>query len=91
MLAVSENGRPACFKWAKKLVDKGMGVPAILMLETMKPLSVVTQQTLYAATPLAVLGNFRGFHQDLTSIFESRQNMEELLLELERLMEERNE
>lgn len=90
MLATGESAPPAYFKWAKKLVDKGLGVPAILVLETMKPLSVVTQQTLYAATPLAVLGNFRGFHQDLTSVFESRQNMEDLLLELERLMEEKS-
>lgn len=82
---------PTHLRWARKLIDKGLGVPAILILESMKPLSVVAQQTLYATAPLAALGNFRGFHQDLTSVFESRDNMEELLLELERQLEARSE
>lgn len=72
---------------AKKLVDKGLGLPAVFALEVMKPLSVVAQQTFYATSPLAILGGFRSIHQDLTHLFEDRENLEELLLEVERLME----
>lgn len=74
-------------KLARKLVDKGLGVPAIFVLETMKPFSVVAQQTLYATTPLAIFGGFRNMHSDATQLFENRENLEEMLLEVERLME----
>jgi hypothetical protein len=53
----------------------------------MKPFSVVAQQSLYATSPLAILGGFRGVHRDLTSLFEDRNNLEEMMLEVERLME----
>lgn len=76
---------------AKKLVDRGLGTAAIFVLETVKPLSVVTQQSLYALTPLAVFGKFQTLHGDLAGLFESRETLEEMLLEVERLMEEKGE
>lgn len=74
-------------KLAKMLVQKGMGVPAVFVLENMKPFSVVAQQTLYAATPLAIFGGFQNYHRNAVGLFESRETMEEMLLEVERLME----
>ena len=74
-------------KLAKMLVQRGMGVPAIFVLENMKPFSVVAQQTLYATTPLAIFGGFQNWHSDAVGLFESRETMEEMLLEVERLME----
>jgi len=75
-------------KLAKTLVDKGLGVPSVMMLEVMKPFSVVTQQSLYATSPLALLGGFQSYHQNLTALFESREYIEEMMLELERLLED---
>ena len=74
--------------FAKKLVDKGLGVPAVFVLEAMKPFSVVAQQSLYALTPFAVFGKFQNFHGQLASLFESRESMEEMMLEVQRLMED---
>jgi hypothetical protein len=74
-------------KLAKMLVQRGMGVPAIFILENMKPFSVVAQQSLYAATPLAIFGGFQNWHQNAVGLFESRETMELMLLEVERLME----
>ncbi len=76
---------------AKKLVDRGLGSAAIFCLEAVKPLSVVTQQSLYALTPLAVFGKFQTLHGDITGLFESRERLEEMLLEVERLMEDQGE
>ena len=73
---------------AKTLVEKGWGVPAVFLLECMKPFSVVAQQTMYATSPFAVFGGFQGFHSKLTGLFEERENLEEMMLEVERLMEE---
>lgn len=74
-------------KLAKSLVDKGLGVPAVFFLEAFKPLSLVAQQTLYATSPLTVMSGLHPMHRTLTSVFESRENLDELMLELERLME----
>ena len=73
---------------AKTLVDRGLGTPAIFALECMKPFSVVAQQTMYATSPFAIFSGFQKFHSNLTGLFEERSNLEEMALEVERLMEE---
>lgn len=78
-------------KMAQKLVDRGLGTAAVFLLENAKPFSVVAQQSLFALSPLAVFGRFQGWHGDLTGLFESRETLEEMLLEVERLMEEKSE
>ena len=72
---------------AKELVQRGLGTPAVFFIEAFKPFSLVAQQTLYATTPLAAMSGLSPWHKDLTSIFESRENLEDLMLEMERLME----
>lgn len=74
-------------KLAQMLVKRGLGIPAIFLLENMKPFSVVAQQSLYATTPLAIFGGFQNWHREAVGLFESRETMEEMLLEVERLME----
>lgn len=78
-------------KLAQMLVKKGLGVPAIFALETMKPFSVLAQQTLYATSPFAILAGFQTMHKDLAQLFENRENLEEMLLEVERLMENKSD
>lgn len=73
---------------ANGLVQRGLGVPAVFLLEAMKPFSLVTEQTLLVTTPLAGLcGQHRLFGQ-LAHLFGDRQRMEDLALRVEQLMEE---
>lgn len=73
---------------ASGLVQRGLGVPAVFLLEAMKPFSLVAEQTLLVTTPLAGLcGQHRLFGQ-LAHLFGDRQRMEDLALQVEQLMEE---
>ncbi len=80
--------QPPLEKMAHELVKRGLGVPAIFVLESMKPFSVVAQQTLIATSPLAALAGYRPLFGELTELLSDRQNVENLVLEVERLMEE---
>jgi hypothetical protein len=75
-------------KIARELVRRRLGTPAVFMLEAMKPLSVVFQQTVLVTSPLAGLCGYGGTFGELGYVLESRQRMEELALEVERLLEE---
>lgn len=81
---------PPLEKMAQELVKRGLGVPAIFVLESMKPFSVVAQQTLIATSPLAALAGYRPLFGQLTELLSDRRNVESLMLEVERLMEERS-
>ncbi len=73
---------------ANDIVKRGLGVPAVFLLEAMKPFSLVAEQTLLVTTPLAGLcGHHRLFGQ-LAHLFGDRQRMEDLALQVEQLMEE---
>lgn len=76
---------------AEELVRRRLGVASVFMLESMKPLSVVCQQTALVASPLAQIFGFGRVFGDLAQVLESRQRMEELALEVERLMEDSHE
>jgi hypothetical protein len=73
---------------AEDLVRRRLAAPAVFMLEAMKPLSVVCQQTVLVTSPLAKVCGFGSTFGQLSYVLESRQRMEELALEVERLMEE---
>lgn len=72
---------------AQDLVGRGLGVPAVFLLEAMKPLSLVCQQTLLCACPVARVFGFGSAFGELAQVLESRQRMEDLALEVERLLE----
>lgn len=72
---------------ARDLVRRGLGVPAVFVLETMKPFSVVTQQTLIATSPLAQICGYGRLFGQLLHLFEERSRMEDLILEVERHLE----
>jgi hypothetical protein len=73
---------------AEDLVRRRLGAPAVFMLEAMKPLSVVAQQTVLVTSPLAAVCGFGSTFGQLAHVLESRQRMEDLALEVERLMEQ---
>lgn len=73
---------------ADDLVKRRLGAPAVFLLEAMKPLSLVCQQTVLVTSPLARVCGYGGAFSQLSEVLESRQRMEELALEVERAMEE---
>lgn len=73
---------------AQELVRRRLGAPAVFLLEAMKPLSLVCQQTVLCTAPLASVVGFGSLFGGLAHVLENRQRMEELALEVERLMEQ---
>lgn len=76
-------------KVAAMVVDKGLAAPAILFLESSKPLSFLASQAMVFLQPFveAVLPakDYRAFQQML----EKRENVERLLQRIEELEDER--
>lgn len=76
-------------KIAKKIVDRRMAVPAILFLESMKPLSFVGSQIMIFFQPF-----FRTFfslreYDEIALMLEERDNVERLILAIEKIDSER--
>jgi len=70
-------------KLARKVVEKGMSVPAILFLESIKPLNFIGSQVLVFFEPMVqTLFNFKDYDTFRTSL-EKRESVEILLLKIE--------
>ncbi len=80
-------------KVAKFIVDRDMGTAAILFIETAKPMSFVGGQMarFFIGPYMPLFGGLGDTTYDLAAIFEKRENMEQLLLRIEALMEEKSE
>ncbi|MFQ5498575.1 MAG: hypothetical protein ACE5FH_02780 [Candidatus Zixiibacteriota bacterium] len=71
-------------KLANKVVDKGWSVPAILFLESMKPLNFIGSQVMVFFEPVVqTVFNFRDYETVRTSL-ERRESIEILLQKIER-------
>lgn len=79
---------PTTTRIAEDLVRRRLGVPAVFLLEVMRPLSLVCQQTVLVTSPLAQVFGMGSIFGDLAHVLENRQRMEDLALEVERLLEE---
>lgn len=82
---LTEDQKVLIDKVAKKIVDRGMSVPAILFLESVKPLSFLGSQLLVFLNPMiqAVL-NLKEY-DELTKMLEERENVERLIVRIEEL------
>ncbi|MCP4684346.1 MAG: hypothetical protein GY867_02760 [bacterium] len=70
-------------KLARKVVDKGMSVPAILFLESVKPLNFIGSQTMVFFEPMVqTVFNFKDY-DNLRSALEKRESIEILILRIE--------
>jgi hypothetical protein len=70
-------------KLANKVVDKGMAVPAILFLESVKPLNYIGSQMMVFFEPIVqTVFNFKDYNT-LRSTLEKRHSIEILLLKIE--------
>lgn len=70
---------------AQKIVDHGMMVPAILALETMKPLSFIGSQTMVFFGPILTAFVRAETYYELTELLEDYHNVEFLVCEIERI------
>ncbi|UCD63320.1 MAG: hypothetical protein JSW34_11305 [Candidatus Zixiibacteriota bacterium] len=71
-------------KLAHKAVDKGMSVPAILFLESVKPLNFIGSQVMVFFEPvIQTVFNFRDYNT-IRSALEKRESIEILLLKIEK-------
>ena len=76
-------------KLARLIVKREMSVPAILFLESVKPLSLVGSQLMHFLAPLVqCFFDFRSYEL-LAEMMEDRANVERLVDEIERQEEER--
>lgn len=72
-------------KIAKKVVDMRLTVPAIVFLESMKPLSFIGSQAMVFFEPFfKSIFSFKEY-DEIASMLEERENVERLLCEIERI------
>ena len=71
-------------KLAKKVIEYRMTVPAIMFLETVKPLSYIGSQTMVFFEPMVKAVFNVAEYDEFRIILEDRRNVEELLGRIER-------
>ena len=78
-------------KFANKIVNRGLSVPAILFLDMSKYLSFVSSQLMVFFGPiLTTFIRSDGYYQ-LADLLQERDNIEFLLTEIERIESEESE
>jgi hypothetical protein len=77
--------REAMDRFARRIVDWRMTAPAVLFLESAKPLSFLGNQALIFFQPIVQsIFNFKTY-EEVTDILEDRENLEYLLRKIEAL------
>jgi len=81
---LSEDENRVLDKLAQKTVERGMSVPAIIFLESIKPLNFIMSQMLVFFEPIVqTIFNFRDYDH-YRSALEKRETPEILLLKIEK-------
>jgi hypothetical protein len=75
-------------KVAKKIVDLGMEMPAVLFLEAHKPVTFFINQFFIFLAPI-VAPLFGGRTEEVAKFFEDRDNIEKLIKRIEEKSEEK--
>lgn len=75
---------------AQKVVDMKLAPVAIVMLESSKPLSFLASQTMVFFNPFYHAFFKYAEYDEITSLLEERENIEDLIVEIERLENERS-
>ena len=71
-------------KLAKKVIEYRMTVPAIMFLETVKPLSYIGSQTMVFFEPMVKAVFNVAEYDEIRILMEDRRNVEELLVRIEK-------
>ncbi len=91
MIQVTEERKNFLIKRiAQKVVDLRLTPIAIVMLESTKPLSFLASQALVFFNPFFYAFFKYDEYDEITTMLEDRNNIESLILEIERLENERS-
>ncbi len=74
---------------ANAVVDRGMEMPATILLETIRPLGFLANQGLIAAWPLAKFTAMQEDYRQIAEALEDRRTLGNLGLRIEELVERR--
>jgi len=85
----ASEGERLINKVAESLVKRRLAVPAIFLLETMKPLSFIASQGLLALEPFISSVLSIPDYQAFQRLLEDRENLERLLQRIEELEDKR--
>ncbi len=70
-------------RFARKIVERHLSTPAVLFLESVKPLSFLGNQTMVFFQPIVQsIFTFKSYNEIMT-LLEDRENVERLLLRIE--------
>ena len=83
--AISQSDRQLISNLAEKIVKHGMAVPAIFSLEMVKYMSFIGSQLMVFFGPVITVFIQSESYYKITHLLEERQNVEFLMLEIERI------
>ena len=84
-VAISNDDRQLISNLAEKIVKHGMAVPAIFSLEMVKYMSFIGSQLMVFFGPVITVFIQSKSYYKITHLLEERQNVEFLMVEIERL------
>jgi len=84
-LSISQSDRQDITTLAQKIITHGMAVPAIFFLEMVKYMSFIGSQLLVFFGPVITVFIQSESYYKITHLLEERQNVEFLMLEIERI------
>ena len=84
-IVMSQSDRQLIFNLAQKIVRHGMAVPAIFFLEMIKYMSFISSQLMVFFGPVITVFIQSEIYYETTHLLEDRQNVEFLMLEIERI------
>ena len=84
-VTISQSDRQLITNLAEKIVKHGMAVPAILSLEMVKYMSFIGSQLMVFFGPVITVFIQSKSYYRITHLLEERQNVEFLMLEIERV------
>ena len=84
-ISICKSDRQLISNLAEKIVRHGMAVPAILFLEMVKYMSFIGSQLMVFFGPVITVFIQSESYYKITHLLEERQNVEFLMLEIERI------
>ena len=82
-MLMNNNDKNTLIKFAKKIVKKGLAVPAIFLLESTKYISFLAGQTLIFLGPILTMFVSDKKYYNFTQLLEKKENIEFLITQIE--------
>jgi hypothetical protein len=82
-MLMNNNDKNTLINFAKKIVKKGLAVPAIFLLESTKYISFLAGQTLIFLGPILTMFVSDKKYYNFTQLLEKKENIEFLITQIE--------